>query len=178
MFTPPGHWITASLPIGSSNGLTRTSAPSACAARTAASRLVTRYPVRSAPNGYGTGVLNPKTERVPAGVSTSCDIVLLGVGVTVKTPGLVVLPPNVASRLATNFSKSCGWMYTCVVSYWAPTPKLESAAAVSAAINQNGAMAAIRNRFIWVDAPFLTACLRARFRVSPTQNRDREGTVQ
>src|SRR5271170_4881182 len=98
------------------------------------------------PNGYGTGVWNPKTETVPAGVSTSCDIVLLGVGVTVKTPCLVVVPPNVATRLATNLSKSSGWTYTWVVSYCAPTPKLESAGAANAPTNDR-AMAVIRNRF-------------------------------
>src|SRR4029077_199911 len=113
--------MIASRPIGSSNGLTRTSAPAARAARVAPARSVTRYPVRSNPNGYGTGVLNPNTDTVPTGVMTSCDMVRLGVGVTVKTPCLVVVPPNVAIRLATKRSKSCGATYTCVVSYCGPT---------------------------------------------------------
>ena len=52
--------------------------------------------------------LESETEMVPTGVSTSCDMVLLGVGVTVKTPCLVVVPPNVATRLATKRSKSSG----------------------------------------------------------------------
>ena len=76
--------------------------------------------------GTAQDVLNPKTESVPTGVSTSCDIVLLSVGVTVKTPCLVVVPPNVASRLATNLSNCSGWTYAWIVSYCAPTPKLES----------------------------------------------------
>src|SRR5580700_7883408 len=100
--------MTTSRPIGSGNGATITSAPSAFAALTAASKSVTRYPVRSAPNGYGTGVLNPNTDSEPTGVRTSCDIVSLGVGVTVNTPSLLALPPNVAIRLATNGSKSSG----------------------------------------------------------------------
>src|SRR5713101_5167558 len=45
------------------------------------------------------GVLKPNTDMDPTGVSTNCDIVLLGVGVTVKTPCLVVVPPNVAIKL-------------------------------------------------------------------------------
>src|ERR1700688_3895767 len=112
--------MIASRPIGSLKGATKTSAPVALAARIASSISVTRYPVRSNPNGYGTGVLNPNTDTVPAGVMTSCDMVLLGVGVTVKTPCLAVVPPNVAIRLATKRSKSCGTTYTCVVSYCGP----------------------------------------------------------
>src|SRR5260370_40651842 len=81
----------------------------------------TRYPVRSEPNGYGIGVLKPKTDKVPTGVSTNCDIVLLEVGVTVKTPCLEVVPPNVATKLTTKRSKSSGATYTCVVSYWGAT---------------------------------------------------------
>ena len=38
---------------------------------------VTRYPVRSKPNGYGIGVLKPKTDTEPTGVRTNCDMVLL-----------------------------------------------------------------------------------------------------
>jgi len=52
--------------------------------------------------------LKPKTETVPAGVNTSCDMVSLGVGVTVKTPCLAVEPPKVAVKLCTNRSKSAG----------------------------------------------------------------------
>src|SRR5580693_2337314 len=105
---PPGHWMMASFPIGSLKGATMRSAPVERATRTAASRSVTRQPVRSRPNGYGMGVLKPKTDMDPTGVSTNCDIVLLGVGVTVKTPCLVVVPPNVAIKLATKRSKSWG----------------------------------------------------------------------
>ena len=60
------------------------------------------------PKGYGIGVLNPNTDSEPTGVKTSCDMVLLGVGVTVKTPCFVVVPPKVAIRLATNRSNSSG----------------------------------------------------------------------
>ena len=108
MFTPPGHWMTASLPIGSSNGLTRTSAPSALSCPHRGVEVGHQIARALGAEGYGTGVLNPKTDTVPAGVNTSCDIVLLGVGVTVKTPCLVVVPPKVARRLATKLSKSSG----------------------------------------------------------------------
>ena len=50
--------------------------------------------------------MKPNTDTVPTGVKTSCDIVLLGVGVTVKMPCFVVVPPKVARRLATKRSKS------------------------------------------------------------------------
>src|ERR1700759_5647564 len=50
-------------------------------------------------------------------------MVLLGVGVTVKTPSLEVVPPNVATTLATKRSKSSGATYTCVVSYWGAMAK-------------------------------------------------------
>src|SRR5439155_24991681 len=99
MLTPPGHWTMASRPIGSSNGATMTSAPHARAARTAASISITRYPVRSTPHGYGTGVLKPNTDSVPTGVRTTWVIVLLGVGVTVKPACLDVVPPTVAETL-------------------------------------------------------------------------------
>src|SRR5690606_41913686 len=82
--------ISTSRPIGSGKGATSTSAPAACAAFTAASMSVTRYPVRSAPNGYGIGVLKPNSETVPTGVCRSCDVALLGVGVTVATTCLVL----------------------------------------------------------------------------------------
>jgi hypothetical protein len=41
-------------------------------------------------------------------VITSCDIVVLGVGVPVKAPCFVTVPPKVARRLATKRSKSSG----------------------------------------------------------------------
>jgi hypothetical protein len=59
-------------------------------------------------NGYGMGVLKPNTDIDPTGVNTNCDIVLLGVGVTVNTPCFDAVPPNVAIRLATNRSKFSG----------------------------------------------------------------------
>jgi hypothetical protein len=48
--------------------------------------------------------LKPKTESVPAGVSTSCDLVRLGVGVTWKVPCLLTVPPKVAEKLVTKAS--------------------------------------------------------------------------
>src|ERR1700736_362907 len=48
----------------------------------------------------------PSSDTLPTGVRTSCDIVLLWVGVTVKIPCLVAVPPNVAIKLATKRSKS------------------------------------------------------------------------
>lgn len=52
--------------------------------------------------------LKPKTENIPTGVKTIWDMVWLAVGVTVKTPCLDVVPPKVATRLATNGAKSSG----------------------------------------------------------------------
>src|SRR5579862_8272555 len=124
--------MMTSRPIGSLNWVTRTSAPAARAALMASSKSVTRYPVRSAPKGYGMGVLKPKTETVPAGVNTSWDIALLGVGVWVNTPCLVVVPPNVARKLETKRSNWSGATRTCVVSYWGPTATFGSVAVVSA----------------------------------------------
>src|ERR1700685_1901116 len=108
MLTPPGHWIIASRPIGSLKGVTHTSAPDARALIIAASRSLTRYPVRSDPNGNGMGVLKPKTEIMPTGVMTNCERVWLDVGVTVTKPCFEVLPPKVALKLVTNPSKSSG----------------------------------------------------------------------
>src|SRR5882757_5378508 len=68
------------------------------------------------------GVLKPNRETVPTGVWISCEVVLLGVGVTVTTTCLVLWPPNVAVKLAANLSTSSGATYTCVVSYCEPTP--------------------------------------------------------
>src|ERR1700733_4172585 len=48
-------------------------------------------------------------------------MVLLAVGVTVKTPCFVAAPPKVARRLATKRSKSTGATYTWVVSYCGAT---------------------------------------------------------
>src|SRR5580704_19494809 len=72
---------------------------------------------------------------MPAGVVTSCDTVLLGVGVTVKTPCLPADPPNVARKLATKRSKSSGATYTWVESYCGPTamPGVAAAAIFGAA---------------------------------------------
>src|SRR3569623_1142849 len=83
--------------------------------------FVPRYPVRSLPNGYGTGVSKPNTDSMPTGVCTYCDAVLLGVGVTVNTARGDALPPNVAIKLLTNASRSADATYTCVVSYCGPT---------------------------------------------------------
>src|SRR5258705_14022391 len=110
MLTPPGHWITASCPIGSLNGVTSTSAPVCRAARIAVSMSVTKYPVRSTPYGYGTGVEKPNAEIVPTGVQINCENVLLGVGVTFVTTFFDVVPPNVANTLETKRSKSSGAM--------------------------------------------------------------------
>src|SRR3981189_1595459 len=84
IYRPPGHWTIASRPMGSGNGATTTSAPLAFADWIAVSMSVTRYPVRSTPNGYGIGVVKPNTENVPPGVDPACHIVLLGVGVIVN----------------------------------------------------------------------------------------------
>jgi hypothetical protein len=62
---------------------------------------VTKYPVRSRPYGYGTGVSKPKADIVPTGVKTNCERVLLGVGVTCVTTFFDVVPPNVANTLET-----------------------------------------------------------------------------
>lgn len=51
--------------------------------------------------GYGIGALKPNTENVPTGVKTNWDIVLLGVGVTVKTTCFEAVPPKVAMTLVT-----------------------------------------------------------------------------
>jgi len=94
---------------------------------------VTRHPVRSSPNGNGIGVWNANTENVPAGVSRNCNTVLLGTGRTFVTDGLDGWPPNVATRLLTNASRSPGATYTCVESYCGPTATFGVAAALWAA---------------------------------------------
>src|SRR3954451_17246039 len=108
MWTPPGHWITASCPIGSLDGVTSISAPVCRAARTALFMSFTKYPVLSRPNGYGTGVVKPNAEIVPTGVKINWEKVLLGVGVTSATTFFDVVPPNVADTLETKRSKSSG----------------------------------------------------------------------
>src|SRR5438046_1947036 len=108
MLTPPGHWITASCPIGSSNGVTSISAPVCRAARIAVPMSVTKYPVRSTPYGYRTGVVKPNTDIVPTGVKINCEKVLLGVGVTCVTTFFDTVPPNIANTLETERSKSFG----------------------------------------------------------------------
>src|ERR1700682_2751601 len=110
MLTPPGHCITASCPIGSLNGVTSISAPVCRAARIAVPMSATKYPVRSTPYGYGTGVVKPNTENVPTGVKINCENVLLGVGVTCVTTFFDIVPLNVANTLETKPSKSCGSM--------------------------------------------------------------------
>ena len=50
--------------------------------------------------------MNAKTETGPAGVETSWDQVLLGVGVTVTKAFFEGVPPNVATKLSTKRSKS------------------------------------------------------------------------
>jgi hypothetical protein len=52
------------------------------------------------------GVVKPNTDRFPTDVRTTCDLARLGAGVTVTMLAFVVLPPNVATKLATNRSKS------------------------------------------------------------------------
>src|SRR5260370_21937280 len=106
MLTPPGHWITASCPIGSLNGVTSISAPACRAARIAVSMSVTKYPVRSTPYGYGTGVVKPNAEIVPTGVKINCEKDLLGRGVTCVTTFFDEVPPHVAHTLETKRSKS------------------------------------------------------------------------
>src|SRR5271163_4992671 len=58
---------------------------------------------------------------MPAGVVTNCEIVLLGVGVTLTTLCFPTDPPKVARKLATKRSKSSGATYTWVESYCGPT---------------------------------------------------------
>src|ERR1700683_5150455 len=151
MLTPPGHWITTSRPIGSGNGATIMSAPSASAVRTAASRSTTRYPVRSPPKGKGIGDLNPNMDKVPTGERTNRSTFSLGVGVTDVTTAFDAVPPNVPTKLATNRSRFSGATYTCVESYWGPTAKFEldsvrwvCAAADIPAAGANATLAAIR----------------------------------
>src|SRR5277367_1359809 len=138
MLTPPGHWITASCPIGSLNGVTSISAPVCRAARIAVPISVTKYPVRSMPYGYGTGVMKPNAEIVPTGVKINCEKVVLGVGVTCVTTFFDEVPPNVVNTLETKRSKSVGATYTCVESYCGPTATLgvdEMACAVVSALS-------------------------------------------
>src|SRR5437660_12862864 len=97
MLTPPGHWITASCPIGSSNGVTRISAPVCRAARIAVPMSVTKYPVRSTPYGYGTGVVKPNADVMPTGVQINCEKVLLGGGITCVTTFFEFFRLNVAN---------------------------------------------------------------------------------
>src|SRR5882757_7019576 len=126
--------MTASRPIGSGNGSTRTPAPAARAALIATSMSVTRKPVRSAPKGKGIGVLKPKSDTVPTGVCRSCEVVVLGVGVTVTTTCFVLRPPKVARKLATKPSTSAGATYTWVVSYCGPTATAREADAGGVAL--------------------------------------------
>src|ERR1700683_4270633 len=85
--------------MASLNGSTITSAPAARAVRIACSISVTRYPVRSCPNGNGIGVSNANTERVPTGVQTYCISALLGTGNGFAVERLEGWPPNVAVKL-------------------------------------------------------------------------------
>jgi hypothetical protein len=80
----------------------------AFADRIAVSMSVTRYPVRSSPNGYGIGVVKPNTENVPIDVNTARHIVLLGVGVIVNAACWDLVPPNVAMTLSLKRSTSSG----------------------------------------------------------------------
>ena len=75
---------------------------------------LTKYPVRSRPYGYGTGVVKPNAEIVPTGVKINCEKVLLGVGVTSATTFFDVVPPNVTNTLETKRSKSSGAIVTWV----------------------------------------------------------------
>src|ERR1700693_1940301 len=76
------------------------------------------------------GVLKPNTDNMPTGVVTSCEIVLLGVGVMATTTCLPADPPNVARKLATKRLKSSGATYTWVESYCGPTATFAVAAQV------------------------------------------------
>src|SRR5271156_6030228 len=98
-----------------------TSAPAKRAALIAWAMSVTRYPVRSWPKGNGIGVWNAKTDKVPTDVHKYWNSVLLGTGRTFVTDRLDGWPPNVATKLLMNASKSPGATYTCVESYCAPT---------------------------------------------------------
>src|SRR5882757_8261058 len=146
--------MTASRPIGSGNGSTRTPAPAARAALIATSMSVTRKPVRSAPKGKGIGVLKPKSDTVPTGVCRSCEVVVLGVGVTVTTTCFVLRPPKVARKLAAKPSTSAGATYTWVVSNCGPTATAGEAdarvvalyARLAADINAAAAVSRARNR--------------------------------
>ncbi len=83
-------------------------APAASAWANPASRSAISQPPRSVPKGYGTGVVNPKTDRVPTGDRMSWDRVVLGVGVTCVVAAALVVPPKVDTQLCTNVSKSAG----------------------------------------------------------------------
>jgi hypothetical protein len=61
--------------------------------------------------------VNPRAEIDPTGVDAACQRVLLGVGVTVVTLSAVLVPPNVATKLATKRPTSAGATYTCDASY-------------------------------------------------------------
>jgi hypothetical protein len=54
------------------------------------------------------GVKNPKSDTVPTGVCNSCDVVLLGVGVTVAMTCFVLFPPKDPRKLAMNALRSEG----------------------------------------------------------------------
>ena len=107
MSIPPGHWITASRPIGSGNGATGTGA-----------RVLGGVDGRvhvldeiAGPLGaerIGNGRYEGEDESEPAGVCTAAKVALLGVGVTVVVAGLEDCPPNVAVKLAMNGAISAG----------------------------------------------------------------------
>jgi hypothetical protein len=56
--------------------------------------------------------LYPKSEIRPTGVVSACQVVLLGVGVTVTTMGCELFPPKVARKLAAKRSMSSAGTYT------------------------------------------------------------------
>src|SRR5208282_4221457 len=85
IFTPPGHWITASIPIGSLKGSTMTYAPVDRAALIACYISMTRYPVRSCQNENGNDVCYAKINWATAGVNMYCISLVLVTGVTFPT---------------------------------------------------------------------------------------------
>ena len=86
MLTPPGHWITASRPIGSGNGATSTSAPAA-GGRDGGVHVRDQIAGPLGAEGIGDrGREAEHRERADRGLHR-LEVVLLGVGVTVMVAG-------------------------------------------------------------------------------------------
>ena len=73
-------------------------------------------------------MVKPNSDTVPAGVCSSCEVVLLGTGSTFTTTWGVLLPPKVARKLWAKRSTSAGATYTWLVSYCGATATLGVAA--------------------------------------------------